>query len=297
MTGQPLAGGRRRGRGWGGGGAHRGGRVGGGRGRPFGNGAPQPSPSKHSLLFFFCSSSQALHSTHHGWRCVSRRGGGHDPLHPSHACSALGVCGRSKLNRPHAALSRRTTALPRLCPPPRSRSPLLSPTPTPPGNAQKTAMARQTRLAELKKAGAGEGGADGKRGESARPRRESAPAGAAPRSLPRPSPWPSSGLRRTRRAPCPHTAHTQTPRIHTPSSFSLCHPPPPCSPFSQAPRPRPTRLPRPSSARCAGRPLCAPPPGPRSPTTPPTSTPSTRLSSASLASRTEGGPRPGRAGP
>ena len=132
MTGQPLAGGRRRGRGWGGGGAHRGGRVGGGRGRPFGNGAPQPSPSKHILLFFFCSSSQALHSTHHGWRCVSRRGGGHDPLHPSHACSALGVCGRSKLNRPHAALSRRTTALPRLCPPPRSRSPLLSPTPTPP---------------------------------------------------------------------------------------------------------------------------------------------------------------------
>ena len=271
----------------------------GGRGRPFGNGAPQPSLSKHILLFFllFVLPSPPQHTP---WVAVRFQEGGrtHDPLHPSHACSALGVCGRSKLNRPHAALSRRTTALPRLCPPPHARAhPYSLPLLPPPGNAQKTAMARQKRQAELKKAGAGEGGADGKRGESARPRRESAPAGAAPRSLPRPSPWPLGPPADAPRPLSSHRTHTNTTHSHSLLFLPVSPPPPPCSPFSQAPRPRPTRPPRPSSARCAGRPLCAPPPGPRSPTTPPTSTPSTRLSSASLASRTEGGPRPGRAGP
>ena len=65
------------------------------------------------------------------------------------------------------------------------------------------------------------------RGENRRGRGERARPRALPPALSLDLLPGRSGLRRTRRAPCPHTAHTQTPRIHTPSSFSLCHPPPP----------------------------------------------------------------------
>ena len=92
-------------------------------------------------------------------------------------------------------------------------------------------MARQKRQAELKKAGAGEGGADGKRGESARPRRESAPAGAAPRSLPRPSPWPLGPPADAPRPLSSHRTHTNTTHSHSLLFLPVSPPPPPLFSF------------------------------------------------------------------
>ena len=90
------------------------------------------------------------------------------------------------------------------------------------GNAQKTAMARQKRQAELKKAGAGE--------------------------------WEEE--RRVDQRP---GAALAAPDWRCPLSLNLLFP---FSVHSQAPRRKPTRPPRPSSARFAGPPLYAPPPAP-----------------------------------